>query len=95
MGNDFLLTEDEATREARLDEAERPQGGHLDGFDHVRIRLVVLAVFFVVLFAGQLVDGTDIIFGLGVACFWTGAFALLWEFVARAVNRTRDRPNAT
>ena len=95
MRNDFLLTEDEATREARLDEAARPLASHSDSFNRARIRLVVLAVFFVVLIAGQLIDGTDIIFGLGVACFWTGAFALVWEFVARAVNRTRDRPSAT
>ncbi len=95
MRNDFLLTEDEATREARLVEAERPWSGQSDGFNGARIRLVVLAVFFVVLIAGQLIDGTDIIFGLGVACFWTGGLALVWEFIARAVNRTRDRPSAT
>lgn len=95
MRNDLLSTEDEATPEARLDEAARPSGGQSDGFNSAGIRLVVLAVFFVVLIAGQLIDGTDIVFGLGVACFWTGALALLWEFVVRAVTRTRDRPSAT
>ena len=66
---------------------------NLGGFNGVRV--VVLAVFFVVLIVGQLIDGTDLIFGLGVACFWTGFVALVWEFIARAVNRTRGRPNAT
>jgi hypothetical protein len=67
------------------------RGVHWDSL--FRLKPLVLAVVFVLVIAGELVDGMDGITAGAVAVMWTALVALGWEIVAR-ISHTRQRTRA-
>jgi hypothetical protein len=52
-------------------------------------KAIVLTAVFTLMIVEVVAEGTDLLFGISVAIFWTAAIALAWELIARAARRLR------
>jgi hypothetical protein len=59
-----------------------------------RLKAFVLFAAFALMASAAFSDGTDLVFDLLMAAFWTAVLAIVWELAARAVARARHRSDA-
>jgi hypothetical protein len=59
----------------------------------VLVKTFVLLSAFLLMVAGALSDGTDRVYDLLMAVFWTALLAVVWELGARALARARRKPD--